>query len=340
MKSLTIHNNLCYLPQIIDIYDKVYFSPKMSSKPQKDFFTARFLHLKTLYPQIEMSDYHSPVPSDFLTWNSSEEKKLAKGSILPHQNRLFNDLQFNVPEGFSSFRKKAEKLLPDFYEEAIAPTDPAVIDRLSYFFEQHQLASNYFETRNGLVGSNYSTQLSQFLSCGALDVRYLYNYVKKYEQEFGDNKSTYWIIFELLWREFFYWHYQKHENLYFSENGLRGEKNFSSFPTYTFKDLHQLESPSFFKAALHELEQTGFLSNRVRQIFASIWINDLNLAWRSGALLFEENLIDYDVYSNYGNWMYLAGVGVDPRGRRYFNLEKQMAMYDPHWSYEKKWLQN
>ena len=98
-----------------------------------------------------------------------------------------------------------------------------------------------------------------------------------------------------------------------------------------------LSPNNFFTAALTELVQTGYLSNRVRQIFASIWLNDLNLNWRSGAELFENYLVDYDVYSNYGNWMYLAGVGCDPRGRRYFKVEKQLNQYDPSFQYIKKW---
>ncbi|WP_227520504.1 FAD-binding domain-containing protein [Marinobacter sp. LV10R510-11A] len=51
--------------------------------------------------------------------------------------------------------------------------------------------------------------------------------------------------------------------------------------------------------------------------------------WRYGAAWFEEQLIDYDVASNYGNWQYLAGVGADPRGLRQFNLAKQTQQYDP-----------
>ena len=68
----------------------------------------------------------------------------------------------------------------------------------------------------------------------------------------------------------------------------------------------------------------------------SVWLNELKLNWRSGAKLFENYLIDYDVFSNYGNWMYLAGVGVDPRGKRYFDVEKQLSIYDPEGRYHKK----
>ena len=98
-----------------------------------------------------------------------------------------------------------------------------------------------------------------------------------------------------------------------------------------------METPEFFKAALKDLIMTGLPSNRVRQMFASIWINDLNLPWLSGADLFEKHLLDYDVYSNYGNWMYLAGVGVDSRPKRYFDIEKQMKRYDPKNEYLDYW---
>ena len=153
----------------------------------------------------------------------------------------------------------------------------------------------------------------------------------------GENKSTYWIIFELLWREFFYWHYQRHTNLYFSKNGIKDTAEFNPVKSYSFTELREISNHPFFLACLNELESTGFLSNRVRQIFASVWINDLELPWLSGAKLFEEQLIDYDVYSNYGNWMYLAGVGVDPRGKRYFNVKKQLEIYDKENEYITLW---
>ena len=338
MKKLLIQNNFCFLEKIHQSYDLLSFSPKVYSVAQKDFFQQRYKNLKTIYPRLSWEPIKtSCINTDFLAWDAFDEKKESNNKVLPFQNRLMTSIPFTIPEGFSSFRKKIEQILPSQFNETIPPTDPDVLNRLHYFFDQKKLASTYFETRNGVVGNNYSTQLSAFLSCGSLDVRYLYNYVKDYEKNHGENKSTYWIIFELLWREFFYWHYQKHESLYFSENGLKGEKNFSSPKEYSLTELRQLLSPELFRAALTELEQTGFMSNRIRQIFASIWINDLQLPWRSGALLFEKYLIDYDVYSNYGNWMYLSGVGVDPRGKRYFNVEKQLSMYDPSGEYIRKW---
>lgn len=93
-------------------------------------------------------------------------------------------------------------------------------------------------------------------------------------------------------------------------------------------------------AVLSELQMSGFVSNRFRQVFASSLINTYKLDWREGAYLFERYLIDYDVYSNYGNWQYLAGVGLDPRGKRVFDTLKQISTYDLNYDYIKLWTQH
>jgi deoxyribodipyrimidine photo-lyase len=70
------------------------------------------------------------------------------------------------------------------------------------------------------------------------------------------------------------------------------------------------------------------MSNRGRQNVASFFIHEMQQDWRIGARYFEEQLIDYDTSSNWGNWAYLAGVGNDPRSGRQFNIEKQAKDYD------------
>ena len=87
-----------------------------------------------------------------------------------------------------------------------------------------------------------------------------------------------------------------------------------------------------------KLQQTGFLSNRMRQVLASYWIFDMKGDWRAGAAWFESQLIDYDVYSNQGNWLYISGGGTDPRGGRAFNVQKQAKDHDPDGVYRAMWL--
>jgi deoxyribodipyrimidine photo-lyase len=88
---------------------------------------------------------------------------------------------------------------------------------------------------------------------------------------------------------------------------------------------------------MKQLNASGYMSNRGRQLVASCFVHELNLDWRFGAAYMEQQLIDYDVASNWGNWQYLAGVGPDPRGHRRFDLEKQTAMYDPKGAFIRRW---
>ena len=81
------------------------------------------------------------------------------------------------------------------------------------------------------------------------------------------------------------------------------------------------------------------MSNRGRQNVASFLSKQMKIDWRWGAQYFESMLIDYDVHSNYGNWMYNAGVGNDPRDR-VFNVRLQAERYDPNNKYQNLWLQN
>jgi deoxyribodipyrimidine photo-lyase len=88
---------------------------------------------------------------------------------------------------------------------------------------------------------------------------------------------------------------------------------------------------------MRELATTGYLSNRLRQVVASYLIHDLCGDWRAGAAWFESQLVDYDVYSNQGNWLYIAGRGTDPRGGRRFNPIKQAQDHDADGSYRRLW---
>ena len=88
---------------------------------------------------------------------------------------------------------------------------------------------------------------------------------------------------------------------------------------------------------MKQLNETGYMSNRGRQIVASYFIYELNLDWRFGAAYFEQQLLDYDVAANWGNWQYIAGVGADPRGGRQFNIEKQTRQYDPEGEFIRRW---
>jgi deoxyribodipyrimidine photo-lyase len=193
-----------------------------------------------------------------------------------------------------------------------------------------------------MTGSDYSSKFSAWLALGCISPRFIYQELKKYESLHTANDSTYWLIFELLWRDYFRFMMKKYHNSFFQKNGIKN----TDFTTKTVNlDLLQnwidaKTGVDFIDANMTELKLTGFMSNRGRQNVASYLCNDLAVDWRYGAAYFEQQLIDYDVCSNWGNWAYLAGVGNDPKGSRYFNIEKQAADYDKNKTFRNLWLKN
>jgi len=207
-----------------------------------------------------------------------------------------------------------------------------------YFFESKKL-SFYKKTRNGLIGVDYSSKFSPWLANGAISARTIYWEVKAYEKEFGNNQSTYWLIFELLWRDYFKYLSLKHKNNVFKIEGIKQVPyKWSSNKHMIARWIDGETDEPFVNANMIELKKTGWMSNRGRQNVASYFAKELLLDWRIGAAYFESMLIDYDVHSNYGNWQYVAGVGNDPRDRK-FNVKLQAERYDADGKFQRLWLQ-
>lgn len=202
------------------------------------------------------------------------------------------------------------------------------------------LADCYKETRNGLIGSDYSTKFSPWLASGALSAREIHQQLKAHEAVSGANDSTYWIGFELLWRDYFRLLHLRFGRQLYRANGLKAPATIPHDPALFLQWCQGTTGQPFIDAGMRELAATGYLSNRMRQNVASFLIHDLQCDWRAGAAWFESQLIDYDVYSNQGNWLYLAGCGTDPRPNRRFNIEKQIKNYDPNHEYVQLWRNN
>ena len=298
------------------------------------------------------------------------EQKLPATLIVFSGNRLFDAEQFpfaveDLPDTFSPFRRKVEKLnisspipapysLPpppsaqfDAIPQAAVSPHPGLplpggtaagLRRLDQFLFQTHAIADYKQTRNDLDGLGGSSTLSPWLANGALSARTVAHAIFRYEREEIANESTYWLYFELLWREFFRWRAVIDGSSLFRQSGRSGRRLLATFEPRQFARWCAGDTDyPLVNALMRQLVATGWMSNRGRQIAASCLINELGLDWRYGAAFFEQQLIDYDVGSNYGNWQYIAGVGSDPRGGRHFNLAKQAAQYDPDETFTRKW---
>lgn len=295
--------------------------------------------------------------------------ELSWGSTLYHPNDLPMPIKA-LPDVFTKFRKQVEKesFVRDQFETpssipTIQPanwgtiptpgsieTDPRRviamaggetegINRLQEYFWERNCLKTYKETRNGLLGEDYSSKFSPWLAFGCLSPRYIAAEVRKYEDLRIANSSTYWLIFELIWRDYFRFVVKKYGNKVFQSGGIKQVSGSWSVNQKIFEAWRTGKTGHpFVDANMRELLLTGFMSNRGRQNAASFLVKDLKLDWRMGAEWFESQLIDYDVCSNWGNWNYVAGIGNDPRENRYFNVASQSRRYDPAGHYIRTWI--
>ena len=91
--------------------------------------------------------------------------------------------------------------------------------------------STYKQTRNGMVGADYSSKFSPYLATGAISARSIYTEIKKFEEKSGiSNESTYWLVFELLWRDFMRFYGYKYGIKLFHLGGVQGEAGRKRYP--------------------------------------------------------------------------------------------------------------
>lgn len=217
--------------------------------------------------------------------------------------------------------------------------ETAALQRLKSYLWDTNAVAQYKETRNGLIGSDYSTKFSPWLALGCLSARKIHWELEKYEQQRTKNQSTYWVRFELLWRDYFKFVSMKYGDRIFYPNGMKGKRQEWKKNMELFKAWQAGKTGvPFVDANMRELLETGWMSNRGRQNVASFLVKDLHLDWRLGAEWFESLLLDHDVCSNYGNWNYVAGIGNDPRENRKFNMIKQSMDYDLEGNFIHMWV--
>lgn len=341
------------ISQLANELDAAYVvASKEITQEETDVETALSQRLKPLNIDFELvwqrSLYHVrdlPFQINFLPDIFTEFRKRVERSTKIRPTVAFKPSPFSVTieEGsIPSLGDLGYTILPEDPRGVLSfqGGETAGLARLRYYLDETQLLKTYKETRNGLLGGDYSSKFSPWLALGCLSPRQIYEEIRRFESKYGANDSTYWLIFELLWRDYFIFVSLRYGSRIFKLHGIkqdlshRGRQDHGVFTKW----MEGQTGNPFVDANMRELKATGFMSNRGRQNVASYLVKDLQVEWRWGARYFESQLIDYDVCSNWGNWNYVAGVGNDPRENRYFNTIKQAQMYDKKGEYIRHWI--
>lgn len=190
--------------------------------------------------------------------------------------------------------------------------------------------NNYKEQRD-IPALDSTTHLSVHLRFGTMSIRELATIAKNENEDF---------LNELIWREFFQmilWHFPNVVNSSFKEeyDRIKWRNNEKEFELWCKGET----GFPIVDAGMRELNETGYMHNRVRMIVASFLTKDLLIDWRWGEAYFAEKLLDYDLAANNGNWQWAAGCGCDAAPYfRVFNPHLQTEKFDPQLKYIRKWV--
>ena len=189
---------------------------------------------------------------------------------------------------------------------------------------------NYEETRN-FPSLDSTSKIGPHLRFGTISIRVIVNKVK-------DLNDTY--LSELIWREFFMqilWHFPKvvNDNFRSKYDSIKWRNDEVDFKKW----CEGKTGYPLVDAGMRELNETGFMHNRVRMVTASFLCKHLLIDWRWGEAYFAMKLLDYELASNNGNWQWSAGTGCDAAPYfRVFNPSEQIKKFDKEHHYINKWI--
>lgn len=232
----------------------------------------------------------------------------------------------NFTINFSNFLSYKPSQFPELKDIGFQKTDL----KMTYPALKKSIIDDYDKYRN-FPGMNHTTHLGVALRFGTISVRKCVQFALKHNET--------WLN-ELIWREFFMqilYHFpkvvhqpfkQKYENIQWRNN----EKEFHLWcmgkTGYPIVD-----------AGMRQLNETGFMHNRIRMVVASFLTKHLLIDWRWGEAYFAEKLLDYELSSNNGNWQWAAGCGCDAAPYfRVFNPSEQTKKFDKDQKYIRTWL--
>lgn len=203
-------------------------------------------------------------------------------------------------------------------------TSPPVIDK--------NVIQHYHETRN-FPFIKGTSNLSVHLRFGTISIRALVRIALDLNEQF---------LNELIWREFFMMILYQHP--YVANECYKNKYNFIVWRNNEEEFQKWCSGETGYPivdAGMRELNETGFMHNRVRMIVASFLTKHLLIDWRWGEAYFAEKLLDYELSSNNGNWQWSAGCGCDAAPYfRVFNPNEQIKKYDANLLYTQKWVIN
>ncbi len=258
---------------------------------------------KTLYhiDDIPFSIDKIPLTSKAYRIPTGKKTSVRDTFKTPKKLKAFKEVEST---DFPGYRKcgfyKKELDAVNIYEKG---GEAAALERLEEYTFGSENLTGYRWSRNKSMGMDYSSKFSPYLAVGSLSPRTIYFKIQEYEKKIKKNQSTWWLVFELVWRDYFTFKAMRIGNAIFKTEGFRKKKlEFKNDQKLFQRWCEGKTGIPFVDAHMRQLNQTGYMSNRGRVNCASFMVHDYQIDWTWGAAYFESKLIDYDVTSNWMNW--------------------------------------
>lgn len=226
----------------------------------------------------------------------------------------------------------------DFDQHRFPSGEEAVLKRLRSFCREQVI---HYEQQRDFPALDGTSGLSAALAIGVLSPRQCVNRLAKEHPDFLSDGSAFCWLNELIWRDFYrhllvaYPRLSKHQPFHLWTNNVRWRKNHAELTAWQ----EGKTGYPIVDAAMRQLNQTGWMHNRLRMVVASFLVKDLLIDWREGERYFLERLIDGDLAANNGGWQWAASSGTDAAPYfRIFNPVTQGERFDQQGEFIRHWL--
>ncbi len=308
-------------------------------------------------------------------WTIGQEMRFTRGKMLYYTQDLPFPVT-HTPNNFSTFKKELERIVPVRqilpYPDSVSPIlqafepgDIPTLTELKYSEAEIGVVSilhggedqglknlkeyiwspqglEKYRTKEKLFSSPmFSSGLSPWLAQGCISPKMVYHEIKSFESIHGINDNTQSMITELMRRDYCRLIAKKYSEKIFEPGGVIGKTTDqpNKEEDYLFKIWKEGRTGvPVIDAAMKSLATTGYLAYPLRVASALYLINSLKVHWRRGADWFESNLIDYDVATNWVNWMLLAGLLPEAQEEKFMSNDYLSKKYDPQGEFIKKWI--
>lgn len=265
-----------------------------------------------------------------------EKNEIVKNDGLPYtvftpfskkwKEKLYQTEINSTKINFENFHQFKAKNIHSLKEIGFKKTDMVFVEPVL----DKKIIEDYDKYRD-FPALDQTTRLGIALRFGTISVRKCVKYASEHNET--------WLN-ELIWREFFMqilYHFPKVVTKCFKEKyeNIQWRNNEDEFKLW----CEGKTGYPIVDAGMRQLNETGFMHNRVRMVVASFLTKHLLIDWRWGEAYFAEKLLDYELSSNNGNWQWVAGCGCDAAPYfRIFNPSEQTKKFDKDQKYIKKWL--